>query len=671
MLKKFLVVVGLMAAIAACEPAQRSVGRGVSPQSGALVVSRDDSRILIAAEDHDQLLIVNKKTKAVVGRVAVGDAPVHVVELIDGSAAVTNRFGHSISVVNVDTGTVVRTVEVGSEPYGLVEISPMVVAVALAGESAVAIVDLDAGVVQKTIKLQDRDPRAVALLDDGTLYVTHMASGRFSRVDVDAGIAHIVDVSTANNFGPRVHPEHMRSITLDPKSGTVLVAHSQANSDTVRAPIGDVNVDPGTGGGGSNCGYDGCATELGAVEPGVTEVDPGLDVVVVTQSSSQAQNPNVPVNDSDCFDCEGGFGTATPNPPSIFNTAEARFAGVQIQGPAAVALFESGRGQIVVNTGSKNALLMRRNLNGTAQDVVGVVKLGNGAQSIAMDASGATAFVWNQFDGTLSEFALPNLADDVKQTKFRPDASGRPVAADELSVVPEFAATTTRVVEDALPANVSLGRKMFNDATNGQISKNGAISCAACHPDGRQDGQTWQFVFGPRNTPSLGGGILDTAPFHWPGDVATVPDLNTNTVMPFMGGSGLPQEDFQLIASFIDSIRAAPTPVAAKAELAANELRGKAIFESDATQCSACHAGNHFTDNLGYNVGSKASAADISVFQVPVLHSLDRTAPYLHDGSARDLTDVVNNYVRNDKMGKGSHLSEEQLTDLIAYLKTL
>ena len=244
------------------------------------------------------------------------------------------------------------------------------------------------------------------------------------------------------------------------------------------------------------------------------------------------------------------------------------------------------------------------------------------------------------------------------------------------SVVPELAAKTVSFgIEDTLSATASIGRKLFHDATDSRIASNAAVSCATCHPDGRNDGRTWQFVFGPRNTPQLGGSILDTAPFHWPGDVPTVPDLNTMTVLPFMGGTGLDQGSFSYIAEYIDTLRAAPSVVSARENLGLTEqeARGEQLFYSDATSCGTCHSGAHFTDNVSHDIGTRAQSAfsDISLFQTPVLHGLSRSAPYLHDGSQASVEDLVNNVVRTDKMGHGSQLSDQDAADLVAYLKTL
>jgi DNA-binding beta-propeller fold protein YncE/mono/diheme cytochrome c family protein len=674
-MKRVLAALSLTAAVLACEPARPPVEPGAGPVSSAIQVAADDTLLVVAAEDHDQLLIVDRDTKQVVRTVDLESGPSQVLVDSRGKAVVTARYGNVVHVVDVKTGEVQRTIEVGVEPTGLAEISAGKVAVALSGEAGLAVVDLVEGTVEKTIALPSLDPRAVAILADGTAYVTHMSDGKISRVDLATGEATAFDANTENRFGPRLQAEHMRSITVAPDTDAVLVAHTQANTDTVRAPIGDDGFDDGMGGGGCG-GYGGCPQEMPAVAPGITEIDTTTDVVIVPEpgapSGENGDTLNRDMGMADCFDCGAQFFGSTPNPPSVLNPFEPRLGAgsIPLNNPTAIALIDGGRGQLVVNMGSKNALIMRRDLRGTADDVVGFVNVGNGAIGLALSSDGTKAYVWNQFDATITEIEVPDMGEDLGgASKFVPDADGKPVTA-EFKEVPELAATTFQIVDDALPADASLGRKLFHDATDTRIAQNRNVSCATCHPDGRADGRTWQFTFGPRNTPQLGGGILDTAPFHWPGDVVDVPDLNRLTVLPFMGGTGLDQASFTKVAAFIDLIPAAPSK-AAKDGLSDAARRGRTLFEDATVGCTECHSGGDFTDNRNHDVLTKSDFRDISTFQTPVLHGLNRSAPYLHDGSQRTLEDLVQNVVATDRMGKGSHLTQAELADLTEYLKSL
>ena len=128
------------------------------------------------------------------------------------------------------------------------------------------------------------------------------------------------------------------------------------------------------------------------------------------------------------------------------------------------------------------------------------------------------------------------------------------------------------------------------------------------------------------------------------------------------------------LAAFIDQIPSAPTRSGMLAARSDAAERGRVIFESAETGCTACHSGAHFTDNLAWDIGSAARVEgmdDIDRFQTPVLHGLARSAPYFHDGSLSSLEELVEKWVRSDKMGMGSHLSDDEAADLVAYLKSI
>ncbi len=142
------------------------------------------------------------------------------------------------------------------------------------------------------------------------------------------------------------------------------------------------------------------------------------------------------------------------------------------------------------------------------------------------------------------------------------------------------------------------------------------------------------------------------------------------TVLAFMGGSGVDAPAMNAIGAFIDTIRPAPSG-AALSPLSPAQLRGQALFQDETVGCATCHNGAHLTDNLSWDVDSQATSFDIREFQTPVLHGLDRSGPYMHDGSAATLRDLVFNFVATDRMGNGSHLDDSALEDLAAFLATL
>ena len=58
-------------------------------------------------------------------------------------------------------------------------------------------------------------------------------------------------------------------------------------------------------------------------------------------------------------------------------------------------------------------------------------------------------------------------------------------------------------------------------------------------------------------------------------------------------------------------------------------------------------------------------------FDTPSLRGVWDGAPYLHDGSAPTLLDVLTNRNAGDRHGRTSQLTEGEIQDLIAFLRSL
>jgi len=171
------------------------------------------------------------------------------------------------------------------------------------------------------------------------------------------------------------------------------------------------------------------------------------------------------------------------------------------------------------------------------------------------------------------------------------------------------------------------------------------------------------------------------------------------------GGSGLAQDgnppnpplgkpnagrsaDLDALAAYVSSLKTAPASPFRNADgtLTAAALRGKAIFEDPAVGCTRCHAGPRFTDSvltpdpanyIFHDVGTlgAGSGARLGVpltgLDTPTLFGLWDTAPYLHDGSAATLLDVLTIRNHGDGHGVTSQLSAAQLADLTEYLLSI
>lgn len=127
--------------------------------------------------------------------------------------------------------------------------------------------------------------------------------------------------------------------------------------------------------------------------------------------------------------------------------------------------------------------------------------------------------------------------------------------------------------------------------------------------------------------------------------------------------------DLDSLAAFIDSLSVPDR----NHELSPAEQRGALLFASPTTECINCHPPPIYTDLQQHDVGTGNRPGEWfgPVFDTPTLRFLFDSAPYLHDGSASTLRDVLTSENPNDEHGVTSQLTEEQLNDLIAFLMTV
>jgi cytochrome c peroxidase len=107
-------------------------------------------------------------------------------------------------------------------------------------------------------------------------------------------------------------------------------------------------------------------------------------------------------------------------------------------------------------------------------------------------------------------------------------------------------------------------------------------------------------------------------------------------------------------------------------ELSIAAERGRKLFEDPVVGCATCHPAPLFTDLKRHAVGTDHGPKSREQrFDTPTLIECWRTAPYLHDGSAATLHDVLMSKNLDDRHGRTSHLTIEEIDDLVAYVLSL
>ena len=202
------------------------------------------------------------------------------------------------------------------------------------------------------------------------------------------------------------------------------------------------------------------------------------------------------------------------------------------------------------------------------------------------------------------------------------------------------------------------GERVFHMGTNS------GLACASCHPEGGDDGRVWKFEkLGARRTQSLRGGIVNSAPFHWDGDMKDLGTLMTEVFNGRMQGPRVDGPHLKALAHFMDKIKAVPTTPAVDSAAAD---RGRTLFNSSKVACATCHTGPALSNNATVDVGTGRAV------QVPSLKGVGARAPFMHTGCAKTLMDRFDpSCGGGDKHGVTSHLTQDQLQDLSAYMETL
>ncbi len=246
----------------------------------------------------------------------------------------------------------------------------------------------------------------------------------------------------------------------------------------------------------------------------------------------------------------------------------------------------------------------------------------------------ATAVAFSGSDVVAQRFA------QAKLTHFQPSG----VAETPLSDV---------VIDDT-------GHELFHRDTGG------GLACAACHPEGTDDGHVWTFTgLGPRRTQNLAVPLAETAPFHWDGDLPNVSSLMDEVFVERMGGAFQSQPRLDVLQHWLFT---APETLKVS-DLDASAERGKELFESVEVGCASCHTGGALTDNESYDVGTAAGKR----LQVPSLVGIGAHPPYMHDGCAKTLRERFDDEAcgGGDAHGRTSQLETGQVDDLVAYMRTL
>lgn len=274
---------------------------------------------------------------------------------------------------------------------------------------------------------------------------------------------------------------------------------------------------------------------------------------------------------------------------------------------------------------------------------------------------------------------------------------------------------------DSTSALVELGKVLFFDS---RLSGSLQISCASCHipelswSDGRVKSLGHEGQENKRNSPSLHN-VWFYKKLFWDGRSHSLEDqafapINSESEMhgdmrelprnlrkikgyhslfeKAFGDGGIdPDRIASALAAFQRTIISSESKFdrflkGNSNALSDSEIRGLHIFRTK-SQCMNCHSGPLFSDNLFHNNGFAGmdiglyhvthDEADKGKMKTPSLRDVMNTGPWMHDGSEKELIEIISKYSegrdveRKDPLLRPLNLSRRERLDLLAFLGSI
>lgn len=555
--------------------------------------------------------------------------------------ACSNRDNGSVSVVDLATHKTVREISVGKHPEGVSFLgSTHALAVAIHDEDFVLFLNADQGTELGRTTVFDEPYGVVSTRDGSQIYVTLSFPGQV--LEIDSQTHQIIRQWEAGKFtkGLTLSPDESRLYISEYYTG-VIRSFDRASGKMVEEWVGSPQ--------------DNLARQL-VVHPTRPKVYlPHQRSKNTIAHGSGSIFPYVSIADIDSKAETRRKRVQMDSFTSVYVVANPWEVDVSPDGKILYAIF-----------GGTDDMFVSEILDDNYREISHrrTVQVGSNPRAVRVSPDGESLFVYNALDFNVVQYSTRDL--------------------QVLATIP--------VCQCPLDEETLLGKKLFYSAKQPMADRRW-ISCSSCHPDGEQDGRVWQQPEGLRDTQALFG-LAWTHPLHWSADRDEVQDFEHTIRGPLMQGRGLARgaiheslnapnqglsEALDALAVYTNSHGFALSPYA-KNGLSEAAQRGKTLFFSDEVGCAKCHSGPLYSDSQPgkdrkmHDVGTGGDDPTEKMepkYDTPTLIGVYRTAPYLHHGKAATLEEVLTTRNTKDQHGKTSHLTREQIADLVEFMKAL
>lgn len=617
--------------------------------TSTIALSPDEKTVCAVNQDSGSISLWNRSetgTKAVI-EIPSGEEPRTLALSPEGDRIyVTNQRSQTLSIINTLTQKTKTTIMLGGQPYGVVlnkdgsrAFVSLYAGTYLHGNyhpGAIAVVDLTSEIVARIIPVKPR-PWAMALSHNNrTLYVTH-----FLHIN---GKGFVTEINTKTLEVKRVIEFEKDQHVIDGRGGVFNALASIAlHPNGRRALVAGMhaNVLRGTVLSGRSLSHK-------------TTVQAALRIIDL-EAGKELSNARI----------------------------LSSFSGQAVAVPTAAAFIGSSDYFIDLYFASNDFKILKYNERGIVFECA-LRSVPPGPTGVALTNDSRTVFIASRWDRSISQFSLANIRDPKLIQKIK--ITSEPWKPERIR-----------------------GAILFHDTRDTRMTANRWMSCAACHLDGGMisDALVWDLTVkdsSPKisNTMDLVRTPLSSPPFFHRGSPLVIDPLErfvqifqkgTGFLSHVQDGSSIPQkansptgrdtssttdvtdsEEWNDILSYISSLRARPNPhtytLNTQSDIKQAAARGRVLFFDPQIGCGNCHQGPNLTIS---GAGGRARVFDVGTgkkLDVPSLYYLWDTAPYLHNGAAATLIDVVTTFNKEDRHGRTSRLSNRSLNDLVWFMLT-
>jgi len=633
-------------------PAPGSAGPVGGRSSSPIALTPDEKLVCAVNEDSGSISLWDWGQGGEVTEIQVGEDPRTLAVSPEGRRiCVANQRSQTLSIVDPAAGKVTATVDLGGQPFGVV----------LSDDGSRAFVSQYAG------------SYIAGKYHPGTIAVVHLARG---------SVEHSIPVkpkpwALAKVQGkPRLYVAHYVHL-----EGRGVVTEIDTRTFSVRREI-LLEEDRGTSGG----------------KAGIFN---GINSIAIHPDGSRALLTGMLHNARGGYDLNGrqlDHATIVQSALRVVDLDAGReleaarmvpsLAGKPVAVPYAVAFIGAGRYFVDLFFASSDFKVLEYNEKGDAAGVA-YCSVPQGPTGIVVTGDGKRAFIASRWDRSVSRISLENPRE------------------------PRLL-KTAKVTAEPWEEQRIRGAIIFHNTGDPRMAASRRISCVSCHLDCGliPDAISWDLTvpgIQPKlsNTMDLSTTWASSPPFFHRGVFNAALSLEV-FVRTFQGGSGFipslkaqdleritnrtmgaytiadelrasriePSPEWQAVLAFVNALRPRPNPHMngshPREEISGAVERGRKLFYSARQGCAICHKGPHLTDSkLDIGKKRKKNIYDVGtgkVLDVPALVNLWDTAPYLHDGRAATLKEVITIHNHDDWHGQTSHLAEGEINDLATFL---